>query len=226
LSTASAKFSSSEFIVSHNNRDFFILDSINNRVLQYRFDGNFIKFFGATGEDDGKFLDPSALAVDSIGNLYVADAGNHRIQVFDSKGKFVAKWGSLGTGAGEFNKITGIALDYLNNIYVVDSANNRIQKFAPFVTTSELKIPDWVRNNAKWWSQGTIDDNEFANGLQFMINEKIIVIPNLAESGQSFDQKIPEWIKSNAEWWADGQISDKEFASGIEYLVKQGIIRV
>ena len=226
LLTASAKFSSSEFIVSHNNRDFFILDSNNNRVLQYRFDGNFIKFFGATGEDDGKFLDPSALAVDSIGNLYVADTGNHRIQVFDSKGKFVAKWGSLGTGAGEFNKITGIALDYLNNIYVVDSANNRIQKFAPFVITSELKIPDWVRNNAKWWSQGTINDNEFANGLQFMINEKIIVIPDLAESGQSVDQKIPEWIKSNAEWWADGQISDKEFASGIEYLVKQGIIRI
>lgn len=40
----------------------------------------------------------------------------------------------------------------------------------------EIKIPDWVRNNAKWWSNGEIDDKTFANGIQYMIKEGIIFV--------------------------------------------------
>jgi len=57
-----------------------------------------------------------------------------------------------------------------------------------------------------------------------MIEEKIIVIPDLGQSEEVSTQQIPEWIKNNARWWSDKQISDGEFANGLEYMVRNGII--
>ena len=41
---------------------------------------------------------------------------------------------------------------------------------------TDAVIPDWVRNNAAWWANGQIDDNTFANGIQFLIKEGIISV--------------------------------------------------
>ncbi|MDH3502270.1 MAG: phosphate/phosphite/phosphonate ABC transporter substrate-binding protein [Nitrosopumilus sp.] len=35
-------------------------------------------------------------------------------------------------------------------------------------------IPDWIKNNAKWWSEGTVDDQTFLNGIEFLIENDII----------------------------------------------------
>jgi hypothetical protein len=37
-------------------------------------------------------------------------------------------------------------------------------------------MPDWIRDNAGWWSQEKIFDDEFVNSLKFLIREGIIVI--------------------------------------------------
>ena len=37
-------------------------------------------------------------------------------------------------------------------------------------------VPEWVKNNAIWWSQDKISDNEFVSGLQFLIKEGIIIV--------------------------------------------------
>ena len=89
----------------------------------------------------------------------------------------------------------------------------------------QITIPDWIRNNAKWWAQGTINDNEFVAGIQYLIEKDILQIPETASSSDG-SQKIPEWIKNNADWWAQGLISDDDFVKGIQYLVEQGIIEV
>ena len=226
LLTSAAKFSSSDYIISNNGGNFLILVSDDNRILQYNANGDFITSFGTAGDGDGKFQNPSAMAIDVNGNLYVADSGNSRIQIFDSEKKFLGKWGTLGSSPGQFNQISGITVDTVGNVFVVDSKNNRIQKFAPFVNLQKLEIPDWVRNNAQWWKEGAIDDSDFANGIQYMIEQEIIVIPGLEETGEATEQQIPDWVKNNAGWWAEGLISDKDFANGIEFLVQNGIIRV
>jgi len=104
--------------------------------------------------------------------------------------------------------------------------------------TVPSNIPVWIRNNAKWWSEETISDNDFTSGIQFLIKENIMVIPDLPEDtqmelkdekramGLERDQYVPDWVRNNAGWWADGLISDDDFVSGIKYLVEQGIIRV
>lgn len=37
-------------------------------------------------------------------------------------------------------------------------------------------VPDWVKNNAGWWADGTLDDESFVNGLEFLVKNGIIVI--------------------------------------------------
>ena len=93
------------------------------------------------------------------------------------------------------------------------------------VNTS-IEIPEWIKNNAGWWAEGQIDDNSFVQGIQFMIKENIISIPNLPESSSETAESVPGWVKNNAGWWAEGQIDDNSFVQGIEYLVKVGIIQV
>lgn len=92
-------------------------------------------------------------------------------------------------------------------------------------TESTYRIPSWIKNNAKWWSQDQIGDPDFVQGIQYMIKEKIMKIPVTKKvSGSS--QQIPTWIKNNAGWWADGTISDNDFVRGIQYLITQGIIAI
>ncbi|BDQ30047.1 MAG: peptidase [Nitrosopumilus sp.] len=86
-------------------------------------------------------------------------------------------------------------------------------------------IPDWIRNNALWWSEEQIDDNTFIQGIEYLIKNKIIIIPETQkESLQS--KEIPSWIRNNAAWWAAGQIDDKTFVQGLEFLIQRGIIHV
>ena len=90
----------------------------------------------------------------------------------------------------------------------------------------EYFIPEWVKNNAKWWSAEEIDDKTFANGIEYMIKQGIIVVPVTSSEEEGQITMIPDWVRANAAWWGNNQIDDKTFANGIEYLIKVGIIVV
>ena len=92
--------------------------------------------------------------------------------------------------------------------------------------TNEISIPDWVRNNAAWWSDGAITDNDFASGIEFMIKEGIIKVPATSSGQASENAIIPDWVRNNAGWWSEGLISDEDFANGIQFLIEEGIISV
>lgn len=89
----------------------------------------------------------------------------------------------------------------------------------------EISIPYWIRNNAEWWSQEQIDDNTFIQGIEYLIQNNIIVIPQ-TQQGTSESQEIPLWIRNNAAWWTDDLIDDETFVQGLEYLIQKGILRV
>ncbi len=94
----------------------------------------------------------------------------------------------------------------------------------PTSAVTVIQIPQWIHNNAKWWSEGTITNNDFIQGIQYLIQQKIIAIPP-AQSPYASANQIPAWFKNNAGWWADGQISDDEFVKSIQWLVSNGIIK-
>ncbi|HJU13040.1 MAG TPA: hypothetical protein VJ792_01110 [Candidatus Nitrosotalea sp.] len=87
-------------------------------------------------------------------------------------------------------------------------------------------IPGWVRNNAKWWSQGQMGDSDFVTGMQYLVQQRIMKIPPTGVNQTSQTQSIPGWVKTNAKWWSQGQISDDDFIKGIQYLVSSGIVKV
>ena len=91
---------------------------------------------------------------------------------------------------------------------------------------TETNIPSWIKNNAGWWADGQIDDNSFVQGLQYMINNDIIIIPATTPGSETGSNEIPAWIRNNAGWWAEGAISDNDFVQGIQFMIQNGIIRL
>ena len=93
------------------------------------------------------------------------------------------------------------------------------------VGNSEPAVPEWVKNNAKWWGEGQINDSDFATGLEFLVKENVINVPKNTEV-ESSESSIPDWLRNTAKWWADDLLSDSEFLKGIEWMIKNGIITV
>jgi len=104
-------------------------------------------------------------------------------------------------------------------------------KYNDSVKTTETKatsskIPDWIKNNAGWWADGSIDDASFVQAMQYLIKEGIMKIPQTTQGSGIGANKIPDWIKNNAGWWADGSIDDASFVQAMQYLIKEGIMKI
>lgn len=89
----------------------------NNRIMKFAPDGAFLKQWGTTGEADGQFRDPHALAMDSQGRLFVGDRANNRIQIFDQEGNHLATW-------THFGRPSGLFIDSNDVLYATDSESN------------------------------------------------------------------------------------------------------
>jgi hypothetical protein len=99
-----------------------------------------------------------------------------------------------------------------------------LERIPTLLDQSVIVVPDWVKDNARWWADGKISDSDFTKGLEYLIEQHIIKIP-ATEKGAG-KATIPQWIKTNARWWADDKIEISDFVHGIQYLIQNGIIRV
>jgi hypothetical protein len=48
------------------------------------------------------------------------------------------------------------------------------------------EIPDWVKNNALWWAEGKISEQEYLNSIQFLIEKKIILVGSHPQSSSEY----------------------------------------
>ena len=92
--------------------------------------------------------------------------------------------------------------------------------------TNEQVIPVWVKSNAKWWSDDTIDNDNFISGIEYLVNEGIIKVSLPETTDNASIPEVQPWIKNTAGWWADDMISDDEFLTAIEWLISNNIIKV
>ena len=51
---------------------------------------------------------------------------------------------------------------------------------------ADSDIPEWIKNNAKWWSENEIDDGTYLNAIEFLINSEIISF-----NTERYREKIP-----------------------------------
>ena len=151
--------------------------------------------------------------------------------VYDDK-KIFEKSGTSSDAKTKQDKIEFLIPDYVTGPITLQfdnlGDNELANAFLPVVVNrldNEISIPNWIRNNAGWWATDKIDDSSFLQGIQYLIKEKIMLIPQTEKSSNAA-QAVPAWVKNNAGWWAEGEIDDKTFVSGIQYLIKVGIIKV
>ena len=68
----------------------------------------------------------------------------------------------------------------------------------------DTQIPDWIKNVAGWWASGDISENEFLAGIEYLINNNIILLDSIpcnekTESQSTSSAKmVPDWVKNNA----------------------------
>jgi len=102
----------------------------------------------------------------------------------------------------------------------------------PNSSAQDAQIPGWIKNVAGWWASGDISENEFLTGIEYLVNNNIILLQsvpcNEKIEGQttSSDEIVPDWIKNNASWWSDNLIDDTDFINGLQYLIHNKIIKL
>ena len=129
------------------------------------------------------------------------------------------------TNNGNYKAQFSINDNSLTGVYEIQLSHNNIKIGSVSFTVIYPSVPDWIKNNAKWWSINAIPDSEFIDGLENLIEKGVIRIPS-NESQSNYEKQIPDWIKTTAKWWSNNEISDNDFILAIEYLIKKGVILI
>jgi len=104
------------------------------------------------------------------------------------------------------------------------SGNTNTNSFNVIIEYTGSSIPAWVKNVAGFWHDGSINDASFLEGISYLIQNNIIIVPT-TESG-SGGGAVPDWVKNTAGWWANDEIDNDTFVNAITYLIQQGLIQV
>jgi len=113
-----------------------------------------------------------------------------RITVFDSsKNLIITKKTPVDT-YGEFSYTVELNEKFSDGKYIVKSqyGNSKSTVNLSFfminagntttMASNTSEIPVWIKNNAGWWADGSIDDNSFVQGIQFLVQEGFMKITN------------------------------------------------
>ena len=84
-----------------------------------------------------------------------------------------------------------------------------------------ISVPDWIKNNAEWWAIGEITDSDFVSGIEFMLENNIIMVSSVSSSGNISTEEIPLWIRNNAHWRSQDLISEDEFVNSLKFLIQE-----
>ncbi|HJU13370.1 MAG TPA: hypothetical protein VJ792_02830 [Candidatus Nitrosotalea sp.] len=185
--------------------DIFTVDSQGNQIDSVAQDTGRSSLFAPVGDDDLTII---LKGTTPVTNMVIAALGTGPV------------------GSTPDTSLAGIINFTVNTLPAFGGSQTTPSNPPPSSPTQPTVIPAWVKNNAKWWSQGQIGDDQFVQGIQYMIQQGIIQIPSTQQGGGTGTQQIPAWIKNNAGWWSTGQISDDQFVQGLQYMITNGIIKL
>lgn len=100
------------------------------------------------------------------------------------------------------------------------SLANKLKQQLDQGTTTE--IPSWVKDTARKWHDGTINNVEFSKDIQYLISSGLV--KTNTKPTDTFDH-IPSWIKQVTNWWAQGLVRDDDYVNSIQFLLDENIIR-
>ena len=108
----------------------------------------------------------------------------------------------------------------------VDSVGNQFRdSFIITVGYNIVQIPDWFKQTTEFWNSQNMSDDEYIKTLEFLLDEKLIHLPQTKIPKENSDSEIPIWIHDNAIKWTGGEISTDEFSIGIQWILDHGIVQ-
>jgi len=84
-----------------------------------------------------------------------------------------AKWWNENQ-IGDDDFIKGMEYLVRSDVLIVPDKNSA--NTSNSVDISIKQIPSWLKDNAGWWADGLLSDEEFLNGIQYLVEKKIIQI--------------------------------------------------
>ena len=75
-----------------------------------------------------------------------------------------------------------VSLEKLREKYSLNVFENPTMKPAFLQMIEERTIPYWIKNNAGWWADNKISDDDFTSGLEYMIENNIIKVSTQTNS--------------------------------------------
>jgi sugar lactone lactonase YvrE len=140
-----AQFNSPSGITVDKSGTLFIADSGNQRIRKMTPDGTISTLAGngsqGYGGDGGsatsaELSTPSAVAVDTAGNLFIADSNNGRVRKVASNG--IISTVSVGGTTGNNGVLSSIAVDSADNLFIADFDHSRVFKVTPSGVASTI----------------------------------------------------------------------------------------
>ncbi len=82
-----------------------------------------------------------------------------------------------------------------------------IMGFSITALAANSSVPDWIKNNAQWWSEGSISEADYIKSLEYLIINGIIQIPisevTAAETAITDDERAQSFVVT----FSDGLIN-------------------
>jgi len=175
------------------------------------------------------------------GNVNKYDEDRHlRISIFDSNNNFISTQKTSVNIDGTFSHSVTLNEKFSDGNYIVKaqygSSQATVEKMSFVINSngdtsmdeqlSTGQVPDWIKFTSGVWVDGNSSDSEFISAIQFLIEDKIILIPPTVQGSAGESNEIPSWIKFTTGVWVDGTSSDSEFISAIQFLIKEGIMKI
>ncbi len=152
--------------------DILAVDMLGNKILRFGYDGTLLETIGVTGNGEGEFLNPLALA-EHDGKLYLLDAGNFRIVVLNQ----------------EFLMEKEISLQELgiHDFSSGDSSLAVLNENAIFITSSYENKAFLLKNQNELL---TLEENFYGvctvGGGKAYVAQSVLVNGSIAETGKVF----------------------------------------
>ncbi|TSA18095.1 MAG: hypothetical protein D4R72_02815 [Nitrosopumilales archaeon] len=122
---------------------------------------------------------------DSVGHMIISGNSNDKQTGTVFHSTLISSGDSFAftfSQAGTYNYFDVLSYWMAGKIIVIPSSVTQTNSEPQPVESSQTQtptlygIPNWVRNVAKWWGEGQIGDSDFIKGLQYLIDQKILVV--------------------------------------------------
>ena len=132
-----------------------------------------------------------------------------RISVFDSSNNLIITKKTPVDTYGKFSYTVVLNEKFSDGKYIVKSQYGNSKSTVntssfmitagnnSSMTSNVSEIPVWIKNNAGWWADGSIDDASFVQGIQFLVQEGFMKIPMTQQgSGNWLATKSPYGLRT------------------------------